>query len=49
MDGEGDWISNSRGTVCCLKSSRPEVFYKKGATKNFANSTGKSLCQSLFF
>ena len=26
----------------------PEVFYKKGALKNFAKFTGKHLCQSLF-
>ena len=29
-------------------SSRPEVFCKKGALKNFAKFTGKHLCQSLF-
>ena len=27
----------------------PEVFYKKGALKNFAKFTGNHLCQSLFF
>ena len=32
-----------------LRSSRPEVFCKKGALKNFAKFTGKHLCQSLFF
>ena len=26
-----------------------EAFYKKGVLRNFANSTGKHLCQSLFF
>ena len=31
------------------KSSRPEVFCKKGILKNFAKFTGKYLCQSLFF
>ena len=31
------------------KSSRPEVFYKKGVLENFAKFTGKHLCQSLFF
>ena len=25
------------------------MFYKKGALTNFANSTGKHLCQSIFF
>ena len=31
-----------------LRSSLPEVFYKKGVLKNFAKFTGKQLCQSLF-
>ena len=31
------------------RSSRPEVFCKKGALKNFTTFTGKYLCQSLFF
>ena len=31
------------------RSSRPEVFCKKGFLNNFANFTGKHLCQSLFF
>ena len=31
------------------KSSRPEVFCKKGVPKNFAKFTGKRLCQSFFF
>ena len=31
------------------RSSRPEVFCKKGALSNFAKFTGKHLCQSLFF
>ena len=32
-----------------MRSSRPEVFYKKGVLRNFAKFTGKHLCQSLFF
>ena len=32
-----------------VRSSRPEVFCKKGALKNFAKFTAKRLCQSLFF
>ena len=32
-----------------FRSSRPEVFCKKGVLKNFAKFTGKHLCQSLFF
>ena len=30
------------------RSSRPEVFCKKGILKNFTQFTGKHLCQSLF-
>ena len=32
-----------------IRSSRPEVFCKKGVLKNFAQFTGKHLCQGLFF
>ena len=32
-----------------VRSSRPEVFCKKGVFRNFAKFTGKHLCQSLFF
>ena len=32
-----------------FRSSRPEVFCKKGAVKNFPKFTGKHLCQSLFY
>ena len=31
-----------------FRSSRPEVFCKKSALRNFAKFTGKRLCQSLF-
>ena len=31
------------------RSSRPEMFCKKGVPENFAKFTGKHLCQSLFF
>ena len=31
------------------KGSRPDVFCEKGVLRNFAKSTGKHLCQSLFF
>ena len=30
------------------RSSRPEVFCKKGVLRNFTKLTGKDLCQSLF-
>ena len=32
-----------------FRSSRPDVFCKKGAPRNFAKFTGKFLCHSLFF
>ena len=31
------------------RSSRPDVFYKKGVLRNLAKFTGKQLCQGLFF
>ena len=31
------------------RSSRPEVFCKKGVLRNFTKFTGKHLCQRLFF
>ena len=31
------------------RSSRPEVFCKKGVLRNFTKFTGKHLCQSLFY
>ena len=35
--------------IMMYRSSRPEVFYKKGALRNLAKFTGKHLCQRLFF
>ena len=32
-----------------LRSSCPEVFYKKGVLRNFKKFAGKHLCQRLFF
>ena len=37
------------GFVTNIRSSRPEVFCKKGILRDFAKFTGKHLCQSLFF
>ena len=34
---------------CGNKSSRSEVFRKKGVLRHFAKLTGKHLCQNLFF
>ena len=33
---------------CNIRSSRPEVFCKKGVLRNFKKFTGKHLCQCLF-
>ena len=46
--------SISSRVLCSLsmplfRSSRPELFCRKGALRNFAKFTGKHLCQSLFF
>ena len=36
--------------MCGLhRSSRPEVFCKKGILRNFPKFSGKHLCQGLFF
>ena len=37
------------GSCALHRSSRPDVFYKKGVLGNFAKFTGKHLCQSLYF
>ena len=39
----------NNGKVHKVLSSRPEVFCKKGVLRYFAKSTGKHLCQNLFF
>ena len=36
-------------TISSLRSSRPEVFCKKGVLRKLAKFLGKHLCQSLFF
>ena len=41
-------IRETKNTFTIFRSSRPEVFCKKGVLKNFAKFTGKHLCQSLF-
>ena len=35
--------------IFIVRSSRPEVFCKKGVLRNFTKFTGKHLCQSPFF
>ena len=43
------YVKNTNESLRTFRSSRPEVFCKKGVLRNFANCTGKHLCQSLFF
>ena len=47
------WLNHSPFLTKILRSifrsSRPEVFCKKGVFKNFTKFTGKNLCQSFFF
>ena len=49
------WVKENISKRCTYffcreaRSSRPEVFCKKGVLKYFAQFTGKHLCQSLFF
>ena len=38
-----------RRLLCNSRTSRPEVFCKKGVLENLIKITGKHLCQSLFF
>ena len=42
-------IRETKNTFTIFRSSRPEVFCKKGVLRNFAKFTGKHPCQSLFF
>ena len=45
-----EWVTNGKLMFHkCYRSSRPEVFCKKGVLKNLAKFTGKHQCQSLFF
>ena len=46
------WIVQSRGTLTklvSLGSSHWRGSVRKGVLRNFANVTGKHLCESLFF
>ena len=50
--GQAVYFTFSRGVFSNLsnvRSSRLEVFCRKGVLKNFAKFTRKSLCQILFF
>ena len=42
-------VATVKKAQCNYRSSRPEVFCKKGVLKNFTKFTGKHLYQSLFF
>ena len=39
----------NKKTKRVVRSSRPDVFYKKDVLRNLAKFTAKHLCQSLFF
>ena len=41
------WIQHLQNHIC--RSSRPQLFYKKGALKNFTMFSEKHLCHSLLF
>ena len=44
----GKWVRQSQPNQCStFRSSFPEAFCKKAVAENFANITGKHLCQSL--
>ena len=40
------WNLSDSCDGCYCRSSRPEVFCKKGVLRNFAKFTGQQLCQS---
>ena len=42
-------LANVAASQIITRSSRPEVFYKKGVLRNFVKFIGKHLCQGLFF
>ena len=43
------YLNTEKNIEIFIRSSRPEVFYKKGVLRNFAKFIGKHVCQSLFF
>ena len=47
--GTFEYLKQNWGKKYLERSSRPEVFCKKGVLKNVAKFTRKHLCQSLFF
>ena len=44
-----NFLTGVTSNAMTSKSSRLEVFFKKGVLRNFTKFTGKHLCQSLFF
>ena len=48
-DSQIDYHFDGSRRMFSSRSSRPEVFRKKGVLRKFAKFTGKHLCQSLFF
>ena len=49
IDGGKDMHMLQENSTSGSESYHPEVFYKKGALKNFAKFTGKHLCRNHFF
>ena len=47
--GNGEWKIITSQNGYGYRSSRPDVFCKIGALRNFAKFAGKHLCQSHFF
>ena len=47
--GATDKYLDTKNVMPKYRSSRPEVFCRRGILRNFAKFTGKNLCQSLFF
>ena len=47
-EGETSPLPPSSYAPCPTRSSRPEVFCKKGVLRNFAKFTGKHLCHIFF-
>ena len=43
------WVIRESGNSHIFRSSRLEVFCRKGVLRNFAKFIGKHLCQSFFF
>ena len=43
------YLNTEKNIEIFVRSSRPEVFYKKDVLRNIAKFIGKHMCQSLFY